>query len=324
MVSIIIPHFNRSFLLKDTIQSVLDQSINDWEIIIVDDNSQIEERKTIQAYKNIDDRISIYSRESAFKGPSVCRNEAVGKSKYPYLIFLDSDDLLKPFCLEQRIKFLLENPSMDMAIFLEENFNDIPGDLKVNFNRILPLNNLAGAFLQNNNPWQTMAPIWKKTFFEKIGGFDKDLLYMEDPELHIRALLEPGVEVKTVYDDPADCFYRIHHSDNTKKDFYYNSIKYRLLFYQKMVAFLEKKNLLSKYSSDVKSGLNHLNKVFLYSRKNEFPEEYKKFISLLKRSNLFTKFELMKIQFLMEAGNSQARFASALRLKGLFYRLLPA
>jgi glycosyltransferase involved in cell wall biosynthesis len=322
LVSIIIPHLNRSILLRDSIQSVLDQTYKDWEIIIIDDGSTQEEFDIIKRFERIDDRIRIYQRQSDCKGPSACRNEAVSKSKFCYLIFLDSDDLLKPFCLEQRLQFMLENPFIKMAVFLEENFSHVPGDLNTIFNLNVPHEKLVGSFLQNKNPWQTMAPIWKKSFFMKLWGFDEELLYMEDPDLHIRALIDSSDAIRICYNKPADCLYRINHADNTKNNFYYHSIKYRNLFYQKIIRFLKERNLLIQHSKDVKKGLNNFNRIFLYSRIKEFPSEYKVFISLLKESGLYSKYELLTIQLCMNSGNSNSRWASALKLKGLFYRLL--
>jgi glycosyltransferase involved in cell wall biosynthesis len=322
LVSIIIPHFNRSVLLKDTIESVLNQTYTEWEMIIMDDGSTKEQYEAIKKFEGIDDRVRIYQRQSNFIGPSACRNEAVSKSNFPYLIFLDSDDLLKPFCLEQRLKIMVENPDTCMAVFLEENFSQVPGDLNTIFNLRLPHEKLVGSFLRNENPWQTMAPIWQKTFFKKLGGFDEELLYMEDPHLHIRALIDCYEDVRVCYNKPADCWYRINHADETKNNFYYNSIKYRNMFYQKIIRVINEKNLLTEHAKDVKKGLNNFNNIFLYSRMKEFPYEYKVFISLLKESGLYSKYELLKIQLCMISGNSNSRLASTLKLKGLFYRLL--
>jgi glycosyltransferase involved in cell wall biosynthesis len=321
MVSIIIPHFNRADLLKETIESVINQSYHKWELIIVDDGSTVQEFATIMQYLLWDSRITIQQRQSANKGPSACRNEGGASAKYNYLLFLDSDDLLKPFCLEQRMAFMQQNSQAGMAVFLIENFKVTPGDTMTYFNKDLPFNKLIGAFLQNRNPWQTMAPIWKKEFFNQLGGFDETLLFMEDPDLHLRALIANRAIIKIVYDQPADCYYRINLFDITKQNFYFNSIKYRIMFYK---SFIEKNKLIiESYATDIRKGIYTMIRIFLYYRKNEFPDLYNELVDLINVDSLFSKYERRKLQFLILTGNSNSWFAKKVKFKGLFFRLLP-
>ena len=323
MISIIIPHFNRSLLLRETLHSVLKQTVKGWEIIIVDDGSTQVEWDNVKNYEVLDSRIKVYQRQSIHKGPSACRNEGADKANFSCLVFLDSDDLLKPFCLEQRMSFMESHPSVEIAVFKEENFKAIPGDLNSYFNIDLPYDQLLSSFLQNKNPWQTMAPIWKQSFFKKLGGFDADLIYMEDPELHIRALLEEDTKVGICYDFPADCFYRINFSDDSKKDFYYNSIYYRILFYDKIITVFAAKGLLAKYLQDIKKGIYRLIKLFMYSRINEFPELFQQLLAVLNNKQVFTTYEKNKIKWLVELGSSQTPLARMLKLKGLCYKMFP-
>jgi glycosyltransferase involved in cell wall biosynthesis len=321
MVSIVIPHFNRSLLLRYSIESVINQCFNDWEIIVVDDGSSELEFKAIQLYVLLDNRITIQPRQSANKGPSSCRNEGVASAKYNYLLFLDSDDLLKPFCLEQRVAFMQRNSQVDMAVFLIENFKITPGDTGTYFNIEMPFNQLAGSFLQNRNPWQTMAPIWKKEFFSQLGGFDENLLYMEDPDLHLRALNRVGANIDICYDQPSDCYYRNNLFDNNKCSFYYNSIYYRITFYIKII---EQNNaFVNQYKVDIKQGIYNLICIFLYSRKNEFPALYNDFVELIHIDRFFSTLERWRIQCLIETGNNNSQLLKFLKLKGICYRLLP-
>ena len=102
-ISIIVPTYNRLEHLKKLINSVIVQSYTNWELIIVDDFSQdntISELKELQS-----DKVKIFERSSKVKGACSCRNEGLIKSEGELIIFLDSDDLLMPWCLEQRMKF---------------------------------------------------------------------------------------------------------------------------------------------------------------------------------------------------------------------------
>ena len=152
MVSIIIPHFNRSALLKDSIASVLKQTSKDWELIIVDDESNEKEFDSIKSLADLDTRIKLLKRVSQYKGPSACRNEGVAVSKGEYLVFLDSDDALAPFCIEQRIQVMEENKVLDLGIFLMQEFTNTLGDSNKIYNDKSTMENRVNCFLEGNNP----------------------------------------------------------------------------------------------------------------------------------------------------------------------------
>ena len=320
-VSIIIPHFNRIQLLKQTIDSVNQQTYKNWEIIIVDDGSDDQEFAKIKEFEN-GQNIKVVQRSKGIKGPSSCRNLGVKIASGYYLLFLDSDDLLMPFCLQQRVECMEADDKLQLGIFKIEEFDSMAGDRNIIFNKLVPRSEWSGLFLRNENPWQTMAPIWKKDFFERVGGFDEDLLFMEDPELHLRAINYPNAEMKTFYDHPADCYYRINHIDDSKKDFYYNSIYYRILFYKKI---LQKNNrdFITKNVSNIKAGIYRLIKTFLYSRKNQFPKLYLDLKWLMKESDLFSSFEIRKLSFLIDKGNTKSPLLKKLKVKGICFKLLP-
>ncbi len=320
-VSIIIPHYNRSILLKDTLESVINQSYVHWEIIIVDDISDKAEWEKIKTYEG--DRIKIFQRAGGLKGPSICRNLGSKKASGKYLIFLDSDDLLASFCLEQRVEEMQKDSAIDMAVFLIENFMKLPGDTKLIFNRKSDFKNLPSLFLENNNPWQTMAPIWKKEFFDTLGGFDENLIFMEDPDLHLRALIFENSKIKICYDRPQDCFYRINNIDDTKQSFWYNSIFYRIQFYEKVSQDNIFASLKSNNRVAIKRGIYTTIKFFLYNRKNDFPDLYLLLINLMRESDLFSYLEIKRIEGLLTIGNTNSIIARTLKLRGICFKLLP-
>ena len=321
-VSIIIPHFNRFNLLEETILSVINQTYKYWEIIIVDDGSQENEFKCLKNYDG-KNNIKVFERKNEKKGPSSCRNIGIKNAVGDYIIFLDSDDLLAPFCLEQRINVVLENPSVNIAVFLIENFTSVIGDTKAIFNKIVPKEELSSFFLKNENPWQTMAPIWKKDFILSLGGFDEDLIFMEDPEMHLRAINSKAVNMKLCYNEPADCYYRISNMDVTKNEFYFNSIFYRILFYKKILSEKQNCNYVKENLPNIKFGIYKLVSTFLYARSQEFPKLLDEFETFIKTCNLFTHFELFRLLFLLKVGNSKSLIAKKLKIKGICFKLLP-
>ena len=117
LVSIITPTFNREKYIEETIQSVISQTTSNWELIIIDDGSSDNTLEILNRYSKKDKRIHVYQRESKPKGANHCRNIGIEKSNGKYLMFLDSDDLLLPWCLDERIHFATKNHKKDVWIF---------------------------------------------------------------------------------------------------------------------------------------------------------------------------------------------------------------
>ncbi|MFN3639305.1 MAG: glycosyltransferase family 2 protein [Flavobacterium sp.] len=108
LVSIITPTFNSIDYLEDTIKSVLCQTYQNWELIIVDDASVDNTVKVVERYILIDSRVKLFIL-SANEGPGVARQKALDEAKGTFIAFLDSDDVWKPEKLEVQINFLREN-----------------------------------------------------------------------------------------------------------------------------------------------------------------------------------------------------------------------
>ena len=321
IVSIIIPHFNRTILLKDTLNSIKNQTFQHWEVIVVDDLSNNVEWEQLKTFE--ENKIKIIQRAEGLKGPSSCRNLGVKSASGKYLIFLDSDDLLESFCVEQRIAEIEKDPKIVMAIFKIMEFFKIPGDSNKIYNTDFPLNTITGQFIEGNNAWNVTCPIWNKNFFYKLGGFDESLLFMEDPELHIRALIHSKNEIKICYNKPADCYYRINYFDDSKQLFWYNSILYKINFFKKILKLIIDFNLQPEMKAHIRKGILTLLKNFLFHRKNEFPELYESFKQLLKNSSVFSNFEIIWINYLVDTGYSKNYILQKLKIKGISYSLLP-
>lgn len=106
LVSIIMPSFNTDSYIKETIQSVLDQTYTKWELIIVDDCST---DTTDEVVNEIHDERIRYLKNDKNSGAAVSRNKALREAKGKWVAFLDSDDLWMPEKLEKQIKFMKEN-----------------------------------------------------------------------------------------------------------------------------------------------------------------------------------------------------------------------
>jgi len=108
LISIITPSYNSKRFIKATIESVLSQTYENWEMIIVDDVSPDDSNEIIEEYCKQDSRIKLIKLEKN-SGPAVARNRAIEEAKGRYIAFLDADDLWLPEKLEQQLSFMKEN-----------------------------------------------------------------------------------------------------------------------------------------------------------------------------------------------------------------------
>ena len=106
-IDIILPNFNSSEYIKETIKSIIDQTFKNWKLIIVDDCSDKKTRTLLKKFSK-NKRIKIYWLKKN-KGAGYCRNYAIKKSKSSYLAFIDSDDIWKKDKLETQLRFMENN-----------------------------------------------------------------------------------------------------------------------------------------------------------------------------------------------------------------------
>jgi glycosyltransferase involved in cell wall biosynthesis len=108
LISIITPNYNCERFIDQTIESILVQTYQHWEMIIVDDCSTDNSYDIALEYANRDSRIKVYRMEQN-SGAALCRNKAIELSQGQYLAFLDSDDLWLSEKLERQLTFMQEN-----------------------------------------------------------------------------------------------------------------------------------------------------------------------------------------------------------------------
>ena len=202
LVSIIIPTKNRRDLLLETLASVQAQTYPNWEAVVVDDASEDDTVSIVTELANRDSRLRLFRREGIQGGAQVCRNQGMGHAEGEFVIFLDSDDLLAPTCIENRALTMLAYPALDIALFAHRTFSrTIEDGRKVSPTRYLHC--AASEFFTGNAFWQTTAPIWKKQFLLELGPWDEELEFGQDGEYHLRALsLSPtfgGTDVVDFY-----------------------------------------------------------------------------------------------------------------------------
>ena len=206
-ISVIIPNYNKADYILDTLESLRQQTFQNWEAIIVDDCSDDASVDLVSKVVEIDSRFRLFVNESSEGGASA-RNRGLGSARGEYVLFLDSDDLLAETCLSTRIGILDENHSCDFVVSPMGVFEfDLTDSHRVW--RVQEGQNHLFQFLRHVLPWSVMQPTWRLSFLLRINGFDPEYLRLQDVELHTRALMEPDVSYKIIPDIQPDCFYRV-------------------------------------------------------------------------------------------------------------------
>ena len=269
LVSIIIPTFNRIDLFEETINSVLNQTYQNWECIIVDDGSSEINIGKLLSYKNKSERIIFLQRNRLPSGVSTCRNIGVEKALGDFVIFLDSDDILHPECLSNRVSFAQDYPGKDFWVFCAKEFKDNIHEQNVIHNKY-PKNEGSSEylkmFIRGVIPFCVMAPIWKKECLYKPIIFNEKLSIWEDPEFHIR-LISSGLKFKVFKNLDPDCYYR--KNSRSKKEFSENKQYFKRVLENKYVFYREIISIHSLGESIIQSYKKEFKENVLY-----FIEEY--------------------------------------------------
>lgn len=182
MISVIIPLYNKAKTIKRTLESIHNQSYQDFEVIVVDDGSTDDSFRVVSEFN--DPRIKIYRQSN--QGVSAARNHAVELSSGDYVAFLDADDEWDPDYLETQVSLIRSYP--EASIFgTNYRFKDSSGNYS---NTILNRIKLGGYSGVVDNYFEIAShshvPIWssavaiKKSAFNSVGGFPLGIKSGED------------------------------------------------------------------------------------------------------------------------------------------------
>jgi glycosyltransferase involved in cell wall biosynthesis len=186
-ITVVIPNKGRIDLLEMAIASLQSQALPDWEALIVDDGSTEEELETVRQIIAGDSRIRLVIRDCPPAGANHCRNLGVQLARSDLIVFLDSDDMLSPACLEARVAAMKAKPELAFVVFAHEHFREHPGDM--NFPWLVgDQENHLDRLLMMHPPWQTAGPTWRRSTLNLIGQWDETLPAGQDWDYHVRAL----------------------------------------------------------------------------------------------------------------------------------------
>lgn len=197
-VSVVIPTYNRAYIILEAVESVLTQTYRDFEIIIIDDGST---DNTPEIIRDIQDKKIRYIRHERNQGCSAAYNSGIAAASGDLIGFLDSDDIWKPDYLEQQVDFLKRHPEVG-AVFTDTEIltgsEHVPSLIALmrSFPRLLPADTEARESVVTGRqmylclleevPIKPSAVIVRRELFGRAGTFDENWPSGTDWELFLR------------------------------------------------------------------------------------------------------------------------------------------
>jgi glycosyltransferase involved in cell wall biosynthesis len=178
-VSVIIPTYNRGWILGEAIDSVLAQEYSDYELIVVDDGSTDDTQEILDLYGQ---DIVVFRQPN--QGVSAARNLGIAESRAELVAFLDSDDLWLPQKLTRQVAFFQSNP---VALICQTEETWVRNGVRVNPKK--RHQKLAGMIFEPSLALCLVSPsavMIRKTLFDTVGLFDESLPACEDYDLWLR------------------------------------------------------------------------------------------------------------------------------------------
>ncbi|MEW6169945.1 MAG: glycosyltransferase [Candidatus Omnitrophota bacterium] len=277
-ISVIIPTYNRENYLREAIDSVLEQTYQDFEIIIVDDGSSDNTKDLVASYiLRYKQKIRYFYQKN--KGQSAAINIGIRESNGEYIAFLDSDDIWLPQKIEKYLQLFEENPEISL-IAGRMQVIDGQGNYKIGVlkPKIIPGNDVRSLLEQGS--CSTSSIMAKRCVFENI-LFDENLLKVADLDFTIR--VARGYKILNI--DDALTLYREHEINSL------HNVEISLI---NQIKFWEKAR--KEYRNAVKdklylqklAELNYLLSVE-YFKKNKFRLSRSKCMEALRRNHFLGK-----------------------------------
>ena len=198
-VSVIIPTYNRAKLIKRAVDSVLAQTYNDYEIIIIDDGSTDGTQDILKDYHH---SIRYIYKEN--EGISATRNRGIKEAKGKYLAFLDSDDQWFPDKLAVQVNLMEKNHNLGI-VCSKMNILNGKGE-KIGTKPEQKTGKNFRELLEIGGDLPTSTVMARKECFDKVGVFDELLPPMEDFEMWVR--IASQYDIYTVPDKVFALYYR--------------------------------------------------------------------------------------------------------------------
>jgi glycosyltransferase involved in cell wall biosynthesis len=274
IVSIVIPVFNRKQFVEEMILSVIAQTYQQWELLLIDDGSTDGVIELMNEFAQKEERIKVIKRERLPKGAPTCRNIGLHEAIGEYIVFFDSDDLLLDTCIQQRVDCLLNNKDIDFAVFPATAFNNsgfISYLAGVRLKEDVLLSILRGeyAFLAVTNIYR------KQKLLENDILWDENMIFLQDEDFNFQVISK---EMKCFYPKNVqiDYFVRLHEnsiSSIQKSKQHLNTIFYYL---KKIMIWIQSEKNIRKFKKKDIYGMV-TSKYSLIKQNKDLFDEYFKF-----------------------------------------------
>jgi glycosyltransferase involved in cell wall biosynthesis len=273
MVSIIIPCHNYGSFVSETLTSVLNQTYQDWECIVVDDGSTDNTREIVENLSTLNPRIKYIYQTNL--GVSYARNNGLRNAKGDYIQFLDADDLLISSKIESHLNYLVCNPKVDIVYgpvryFDDGNFGALRESLDMSLLPWMPYTSGEGhqvlSQLVKSNIMVIQSPLIRKGIFSKTNFFYEALRYNEDWYLWIKCAL---VGMSFAYHDNMDglSYVRVHKTSASQ-----NSI--RMLIGERKMRYLLMRDLFNYgYNALIEYNMNKIKELDYILGRTYFQEK---------------------------------------------------
>lgn len=225
MISVIIPCYNYGHLITDTIQSILQQTWTDLEVIVIDDGSTDNTEHVVKACIEKDSRILYYKYPNT--GLGATRNRGLEKASGNYVQFLDADDLIEKRKFEIQLKLFADNPGTDVVYGSVRYFSKDPYDPA---DRLLTYwgpdeewmpkltgkgSDLLPQVLKGNFS-HLSSPLFTKAMVDKVGLFDNEISAVADYHFLLRNAV---ADAYFLYHDTPETYSLVRwHPDNMSKN----------------------------------------------------------------------------------------------------------
>ena len=214
LVSVIVPVYNAEKFIPAFIKSILDQTYESWELIIVDDGSTDDTMRVAKLEAQKDGRIRLLQRNRLPKGSVTSRNIGQQAAQGEYIIHFDVDDIVLPIALEQRVLYMESHPDVAYATFRGQSFyidkeGNVVRDPRM-WGRAPEKMDSVEAFLRAIYPFSVWNNIYRSNLFKSY-LWDENVRIYTDFSYIIPVLLK-GFTHCYVENSEIDYLYRVNQS----------------------------------------------------------------------------------------------------------------
>ena len=296
LFSVIVPVYNGAAYLEEAIQSVLDQTFNDWELIIVDDGSKDNSYALARLYEQKDNRIKVLQHEaSANRGVSASRNLGIRHARADWVALLDADDIWFHNKLEINAHVIEANKGIALvysnAVIKTSDFS---GTVKTDIYKNGQPGLTIEPFLKTLKgfPAATTSMVINKNVFQKVGGFNEQLIYAEDSLFYHEALFYGDL----YYIDEPLLYIRYHDESCKSKIKASFIVRSRLTVYLQLLDTAAANTYRKQISRQVAAtGMNRVWKYFFKYPVKYFSEPGKALWIIYKNKKVLPKHKLLAV-----------------------------